>query len=74
MSFLNKIFSKNTNKAVQATEIQARPYFDKLISSYSSDFKIDTSYQILNSYRTISQLNSVIEISAKAFLRAKKNL
>lgn len=56
------------------TEAQARLYFSSLIRSYSHNFKITTGTQILNAYRSIPQMQTIIVNSADSFVRSKKEL
>ncbi len=80
MAFWNKKKKTKENpkqldkKHVDATSLEARIFFKELIESYSDTFRVDTPEQSLLAYKTIPQLNTVINRSAKAFIAAKKNL
>ena len=72
------IFKKSATKSVSlvgnndvgATYNEAKMYFSGLLSDYTSTFKVDTYKQSLEAYRNISVLNTIINYSAKAFIRA----
>ncbi len=66
--FLNKKANKS------ATVEDARVYFDTLISNYAGEFSVNSKKQVLEAYRSISALNTVIKRSAKAFVTANIHL
>lgn len=74
------IFSRNkTNKGVSeavnyAGIDDARMLLTSLVSGYDNDFNVNSKAKILHAYRTIPALNTIINRSAKAFIRANKVL
>ena len=76
MGFLNKIFSKKSvnQTPIIATENQTEAFLRTLIGDLTNNYNIDSNINRLNAYNTVSQLNTVISSSAKAFVRAKKEI
>lgn len=81
MKLIDRFRSKTQNKSIQAGTVdsfasmdEARKYLSQLVDGYASNYKVDNSAQVLEAYRTIAQLKSIIDRSAKAFVRANKVL
>lgn len=79
MSFLgynlvksNNIKSKGVD--VAATKSEAFTFFQGLIDGYSSTFSVKSKAQALSAYRTIPQLNTLINLTASSMIRANKLL
>ena len=76
MGFLNKIFSKKSvnQTPIIATENQTEAFLRTLIGDLTNSYNVDSNINRINAYNTVSQINTVISSSAKAFVRAKKEI
>jgi len=82
MNFLQKIFGSSNKVEIPDQPIEkkyanfneAKLFFNSLISDMSSEYTISSYADILQAYRTVPALSTIIDTSAKAFVRGKRNL
>jgi len=69
-----KTVSIDSKSEKTATKSEASAFFAGLIDGYSDNFRVATKEQALHAYRTIPQLNTLINLTANSIIRANKIL